>query len=114
MIDDSEFLLETENPFESVPFEKILPHLHILLNRLLQLFTRTGTIGLSSQVLKFLVTIVDLCTEHGHKQDLKEFIRFHCGIGGEFDANTRILYEGILESISLLVWKIFSFYTFYF
>lgn len=102
-VDDTEWLLESENPFESVAFDRILPHLHVLLNRLLQIFTRTGTIGLSAHVLKLLVSLVDLCIENGHKQELREFVRFHCFAGGEFDPNARLLFEGILESIGLLV-----------
>jgi hypothetical protein len=90
-----------DNPFEGVPFERIMPHLYVLLNRLLQVFTRTGTIGLSNNALRILVNLTDLCVENGRKQELREFVRFHCAVGDEFDA--RLLYEGILESIGLLV-----------
>jgi hypothetical protein len=102
-IDDTEWLLEAENPFEGIPFARILPYLNIVLNRLLRLFTRTGTIGLSSHVLKLVVNVVDMCVENSHKENLREFIRFHSTTESELDPNARLLYEGILESIGLLV-----------
>lgn len=102
-VDDTEWLLEEENPFEGIPFSRILPYLNIVLNRLLRLFTRTGTIGLSSHILRLVVDIVDMCVENSSKENLREFIRFHCMVDNESDSSSRLLYEGILESIGLLV-----------
>lgn len=75
----------------------------MLLNRLLRLFTRTGAIGLSSHVLKLLLNLIDVTIENGHKEYLREFIRFHCTVSADVDSNVRLSYEGILESIGLLV-----------
>ncbi|KAI6222962.1 Dedicator of cytokinesis protein 9 [Aphelenchoides fujianensis] len=102
--EDVEWLLEAEgSPFEGVPFVQLLPHLPVVLNRVLQLFTKTGVLGLPGRVLKILLQLVDACVERGHKQELREFVRFHCAVGGELDANARALYEGILEGIDTLL-----------
>ncbi|KAI6205131.1 hypothetical protein M3Y94_00757800 [Aphelenchoides besseyi] len=102
--DDLDWLLETnESPFDGIPFAQLLPHLPIVFNRVLQLFTKTGILGFSGRVLKILVQLADLCIENGHKLELREFIRFHCAVGGEFDANARALYEGILEGVDAML-----------
>ncbi|KAI6226407.1 hypothetical protein M3Y99_01290000 [Aphelenchoides fujianensis] len=102
--EDVEWLLEAEgSPFEGVPFAQLLPHLTVVLNRVLQLFTKTGVLGLPGRVLKILLQLVDACVDRGHKQELREFVRFHCAVGGELDPNARALYEGILEGIDTLL-----------
>ncbi|KAI6207973.1 hypothetical protein M3Y96_00065300 [Aphelenchoides besseyi] len=102
--DDLDWLLNTsESPFDRIPFAQILPHLSVVFNRVLQLFTKTKGLEFAGRILEILIRLTDSCVENGHKQELREFIRFHCAVGGEFDANARALYDGILEGISAML-----------
>ncbi|KAI6203313.1 hypothetical protein M3Y94_00541700 [Aphelenchoides besseyi] len=101
---DMNWLLRTnESPFHGIPFDQILLHLPVVFNRVLQLFTKTKGLAFAGRVLEILVQLADLCIENGHKQELREFVRFHCAVGGEFNADARALYDGILEGINAML-----------
>uniref|UniRef100_A0A1I7SEQ5 DOCKER domain-containing protein n=1 Tax=Bursaphelenchus xylophilus TaxID=6326 RepID=A0A1I7SEQ5_BURXY len=85
-----------------IPFERLEPHLFVTLSSLLQLFTRASDLS-SAAILTTLVGILENSTKCQKKSELREFIKFHLAVGGEFEVDCRALYEGLLEAVGILL-----------